>query len=71
MTLDKVWVDIGKKEYCMGISYVAISRVRNLFSIVIEPMTFDQLKSIGKSETLKYRLNEETRLKNIAKQTKC
>ena len=69
MTLDKVWVDIGKKEYCTGMSYVALSRVRNLSSIVIEPITFDRLKCIGKSETLKYRLNEETRIKTIAKRT--
>ena len=69
MTLDKAWVDIGKKEYCTGMSYVALSRVRNLSSIVIEPITFDRLKCIGKSETLKYRLNEETRLKAIAKRT--
>ena len=70
MTLNKVWVDTGKNEFCMGMSYVAISQVCNLSSIVIEPMTFDRLKSIGKSKTLKYRLEEETRLKNIAKQTR-
>ena len=64
MMLDKVWVDAGKREYCSGMSYVALSRVRSLSSIVIEPMTFDRLTCIGKSETLKYRLNEETRLKH-------
>ena len=48
---------------------VLCCRVRNLSSIVIEPITFDRLKCIGKSETLKYRLNEETRLKAIAKRT--
>ena len=41
MTLDKAWVDIGKKESTLGITYVAISRVRNLSSLVIEPMTLD------------------------------
>ena len=68
MTLNKVWVDIGKNESCTGMSYVAINRVHNLSFIVIEPMTFDRLKSIEKSRTPKYRLAEETRFKNIAKQ---
>ncbi len=28
LTLDKVVVDIGKKEFCAGLTFVAISRVR-------------------------------------------
>ena len=46
MTIDKLWVNIGKKEHSLGMSYVALSRVRNLSSIVIEPMSFDRLTSI-------------------------
>ena len=57
-----------KKRILYG-NVLCISRVCNLSSIVIEPITFDRLKCIGKSETLKYRLNEETTLKTIAKRT--
>jgi ATP-dependent exoDNAse (exonuclease V) alpha subunit len=46
MTLEKAWVDIGKKETMLGVTYVAISRAGNLSSLVIEPMTdFPLLKS--------------------------
>lgn len=37
MTLDKAWIDIGKKESTLGVTYVGISRVRNMSSLVIEP----------------------------------
>ena len=62
LTLSKSWVDIGKREFTSGISYVAISRVRNLSSLIIEPMTFDRLTSIKNAQNLKFRLEEEHRL---------
>ena len=69
MTLNKAWVDIGKKESTLGITYVAISRVRNISSLVIEPMTFERLQKIRNSELLKYRLKEEQRLKQLCDKT--
>ena len=69
MTLNKAWVDIGKKETTLGITYVAISRVRNISSLVIEPMTFERLQKIKNSELLKYRLKEEQRLKQLSDKT--
>ena len=69
MTLNKAWVDIGKKESTLGITYVAISRVRNISSLVIEPMTFERLQKIRNSELLKYRLKEEQRLKQLSDKT--
>ena len=36
-----------------------------LSSLVIEPMTFERLANIKKSETLKFRLKEESRLKQL------
>ena len=38
LTLQKAWIDIGSNEKVAGITYVALSRVRNLSSCVIEPM---------------------------------
>ena len=69
MTLNKAWVDIGKKESTLGITYVAISRVRSISSLVIEPMTFERLQKIRNSELLKYRLKEEQRLKQLCDKT--
>ena len=71
MSLDCAWVDIGKKELTIGMTYVAISRVPNLSSLIIEPITFDRrLTSIKQLETLKYRVKEEERLKKIARKTR-
>lgn len=66
LTLPKAWIDIGKTEKKTGISYVAISRVRSLSSCIIEPMTFERLTSLKKSTNLKYRLEEESRLDQLA-----
>ena len=62
-------IDIGKSEKTPGISYVAISRVKTLSSLVIEPMTFQRLTNIKSSATLQYRLAEEARLDHLAQST--
>lgn len=59
MILNKVWVDIGKKEFILGIIYVVISRVCNIFLLVIEFMIYERLQKIRNLELLKYRLKEE------------
>ena len=70
LTLPQAWVDIGKSEQTLGITYVALSRVKQLSSLIVEPMTFDRLKSINKSANLKYRQEEEHRLKQKSETTK-
>ena len=69
LTLPKAWIDIGQTEKTAGISYVAISRVKTLGSCIIEPMTFERLKGLRKSANLKYRLEEEKRLDELAQDT--
>ena len=66
MTLEKAWIDIGKKEKTLGTTYVAISCACNLTSLVIEPMTYDRLSNIKTIPSLQYRLEEERRLQTIA-----
>ena len=61
--------DIGQTEKTAGISYVAISRVKTLGSCIIGPMTFERLKGLRKSANLKYRLEEEKRLDELAQET--
>ena len=46
MTLDRAWIAVGKKESTLGVTYVGISTVHNLSSLVIEPMTFDMFSNI-------------------------
>lgn len=69
MTMNKAWVDIGKKESTLGITYVTISRVRNISWLVLEPMTSERLQKIKNSGLLKYRLKEEQRLKQLSDKT--
>ena len=69
LTLSKAWIDIGKSEKTPGISYVAISRIKTLSSLIIEPITFERLTNIKSSSTLQYWLEEESRLHHIAQST--
>ena len=69
LTLSKAWINIGKSEKTPGISYVAISPVKTLSSLMIEPMTFERLTSVKSAAILQYRLQEECRLDDIAETT--
>ena len=71
MTLSRAWVDIGKSETTIGMSYVALSRVKTLSSLVIEPVTFERLNKIKLAAAFQYRTKEQERLKTIADQTNC
>ena len=67
LTLDSAWVDLGKSERSLGLSYVALSRVRNLEDMIIEPFTFDRLKAITKVKGFEIRKREESRLIDLSK----
>ena len=45
-------IDLGKAENVTGMTYVALSRVRNLSDLVIEPLTFERLQALKKSPNL-------------------
>ena len=61
--------NIGKKESCPGMTYVALSRVRTLSSCVIEPRNYERLSKLNSSKALQYRQKEEHRLHELAQQT--
>lgn len=69
LTLKNCWIDLGPSEKVAGLTYVAVSRVRKLSNLVIEPMSFDRLHSIKKTSNYKYSLLEETRLNTLAQKT--
>ena len=66
LTLDNISVDLGRSESSQGLTYVALSRVRSLESLVVEPMSFQRLTSIGKSKNFTNRLLEEERLRQMS-----
>jgi hypothetical protein len=56
-------------ERAAGMTYVALSRVRRISHLVIEPMTFEQLKAVKKNSNFKYRKLEELCLRQLARKT--
>ena len=50
MTLDKVVIDIGKKEFSTGLTFVACSRVRRITDLLFTPpFSFQRLVNLSKS----------------------
>ena len=68
-TLSTVVIDLGKAERAAGCSFVALSRVRSLDNVVLQPLSFQRLQVIGKSKQLQQRLREEERLQQLAEIT--
>ena len=63
LTLDQIWIDLGKSERTPGLSYVALSRARNIKSLMIEPLSFERLDSLKDKAYIQKRKREEERLK--------
>ena len=68
-TLTKAVFDLGKAEKVAGCTFVATSRVRSIYDIVFELMTFDRVKAIGRNKNLPKRLEAEQRLTALADKT--
>ena len=54
LTLNDVWVDLGPSEKAAGLTYVALTRVRTISNLVIEPMSYERLGSLKKTSNYKY-----------------
>lgn len=53
LTLDKISVNLGPKEMCLGLTYVALSRVRTLNDIcLLGAYDFNRFNSINKSQSI-------------------
>lgn len=65
LTLDKAAVDIGHGETSLGLTYVALSRVRTLQGLAFSrKFPLERFKNIQNSRMLLCRINEETRMKS-------
>jgi len=62
LTLTKAVIDIGKKEYASGLSFIAVSRVCALENILFKPFSFERLQRIKNSKRMQERKVEEIRL---------
>ena len=61
LTIPKAIVDLGPSEKVSGLAYVALSRVKRLQDLLIEPISYDRLTAIRKGTHFESRLNEEKR----------
>ena len=64
LTLNKVVINIGKKEFCTGLSFVPLSRVRRITDLLLHPFPFERLKQTS-SRLLNLRKAENCRLDNL------
>ena len=60
LTLNKEMINIGKKEFCAGLSFVASSRVRALNDLLFDPpFPYQRVKNLANSQRLQERLLED------------
>ena len=64
LTLDRAAIDVGKKEFSTGLTFVACSRVRKISDFVfINPFDYSRLSNLSKSKCLMERRSEDLRLR--------
>src|SRR5204863_1405820 len=68
LTLQKAVIDLGRKEYAAGISFVAISRVCALRNTVFRPFSLERLQRVKTCRRLQERIAEEQRLSSMIPQ---
>jgi ATP-dependent DNA helicase PIF1 len=68
-TIDKAVIDLGKSEQSLGLTFVALSRLRNFRDFLIYPFALDRLNKISQSTSLQPRLKEEARIRLLIQNT--
>ena len=53
----------------LGLTYVALSRLKNFKDFLIKPFSLERIQMLSKSKSLKPRLEEENRLDLLIKNT--
>ncbi len=69
-TLDKAVIDLGTSEQTLGLTFVALSRLKKFKDFLIEPFSLDRLKKNSKSASLETRQREERRIQELVEITK-
>ena len=66
LTLDNVVIDVGKREFSSGLTFVACSRVRQLKDLLFTPpFPFQRLANLANSQRLRERQEEDVRLRSL------
>jgi hypothetical protein len=67
-TIAKTVINLGDKEQSLGLTFVALSRVKKFTDFLIEPFSLQQLQKLSQSKLLKPRLDDK-RLKLLFQKT--
>ena len=63
LTLNKVVIDVGKKEFSAGLTFVACSCVRRMNDLLFDPpFPFQRVANLANSQRLQERLLQDTKL---------
>ena len=69
-SLDKAVVDLGDKEMATGVTFVALSRLKQLRGLLFrKPFPFNRISDLGGSPQMQLRQKEEQRLQALAELT--
>ena len=68
-TMNQAVINLGDSESHLGVTYVALSRLKNIKDLLLFPLTYDRLEKIGRSKGMLGRLKEADRINKLAQQT--
>jgi ATP-dependent exoDNAse (exonuclease V) alpha subunit len=69
LTLDRIKLGLGKREFSTGLTFVALSRVRSLDSIaMIEQVDYSRVYKLG-GKHMKHRLDDYARRHHLVAHT--
>ncbi len=71
LTLEKVMIDLEKKEFAAGLSFVTISQIPILKNILFSPFSLERLHRIKNCKRLHERIAEENRLISMIPLNNC
>ena len=67
--MGKIVIDLGKDQKSLGVTFVALSRVKNYKDFIIAPFSLEHLQKIAQVSNIKPRIEEEKRIGKIIKKT--
>ena len=66
-SLDFVALDIGEKEFICGLSYVGLSRAKEVDKLLLRPFRLERIKMMVKGESFRKRNEEWKKLNRNSK----
>lgn len=65
LTISQSLVYLGPSEKVAGLAYIALSRVRRLSDLMLEPTSLKRLQAVKKTVNFECKITEEKRLEKL------